>query len=131
MHSTEVTPKEFFGALDEALESKRFDDVEGMREYVSTDFAEHLTNMYKEEDDWFKKELIIHLVQDQLDEAFEYIMHDALNAPSAESKAYSICYREKDRSLFDKYLVDYVVSPKLVEKDAKKYKPQSKWWKLW
>nr|WP_086940650.1 hypothetical protein [Thaumasiovibrio occultus] len=127
----EVTPKEFFTELEFALESITFDDVERMRDYVSPEFAQHLTNIYQEMNDWNQKELIIHLVQDQLSEEFALIMLDAINAPSAESKAYSICYRENDRSLLNKYIANYEVKPELVAKDLGKYLDLKKWWQFW
>ncbi|GAA6132961.1 hypothetical protein [Halopseudomonas sabulinigri] len=127
----QVSPKEFFTRLESAIESSSFDDVEEMRDYVSLDFAEDLTGIYRELDDWWKKELIIHLVQDQLSEEFSEILLDAINAPSAESKAYSICFREKDRTLFNKYLVNHMVSEDLVKKDLSKYVGAKEWWQLW
>ncbi|MCE2573421.1 hypothetical protein [Motilimonas eburnea] len=131
MQTIEVTPKEFFTELEYALSSRSFDGVEALRDYVSPQFAEHLTNQYLEAEDWGTKELIIHLVQDQLSNDFSTILLDAIKAPSAESKAYSICFREQDRALFNKYVVDYFVSAQLVEKDAKKYLPSKPWWKFW
>ncbi len=127
----QVSPKEFFTQLERAIESSSFEDVEEMRDYVIPDFAEHLTRIYRELDDWWKKELVIHLVQDQQSELFAEIMLDAINAPSAESKAYSICYREKDRSLFNKYLVNHTVSKELVNKDVSRYINTKKWWQFW
>lgn len=129
---TELTHREFFDAVHIAIESKKFDEAEELRDYVSPVFAEHLTELYLETQDWWQKELIIHMVQDQLSDHFSTIMHDAINAPSAESKAYSICFREKDRSLLEKYTVNYEVSPHMVEEDVKKYITKKKsWWKFW
>ncbi len=130
MQELGLTEEEFYRELEIALSSETFDEVESLRDYVSPEYAYRLTEIYLSLKGWWKKELVIHLVQDELGDEFSEIMNDALFAPSADSKAYSICFREKNRALLDKYVRDHQVMTELVEKDVKNYLPGKKWWKF-
>ena len=124
-----ITEDDFFTKLSLALKNSSFDDIEGLRDYVNSKYSNKLYDLYLQSDNWNTKDALIHLVQDDISENFSLILHDSINSPSPYSKMIGICYREKDKSIMDKFIVNHEVNEKLIFKEAKKY--TKKWWEIW
>jgi len=89
-----------------ALAEHDFEEIEGLRDVLTDDLVRTIASDWSADLDWETKDAYAALLVDQTSEPVRPIFRDALDSPTVESRAYSVCVLTKDFSRFNDFLVD-------------------------
>ena len=113
---------DFSAAICHALRSGDFASIESCRDGPVVDYVSDLVTAYGAVTDWESKDLIVHLIQDCADERTHALMEDALNSPTADTRAIAVCALQADFSLFDSFIVNGFVNADRVDQAVERYR---------
>ncbi len=113
---------EFSVSICDALRNQDFEALEGLRDGPVSGYLPDLIAAYNLLSDWPTKDLVVHLIQDCADQRADYVMRDALDSPTADSRAIALCILQSDFSLFDSFLVNGFVDSERVNAAVQRYR---------
>lgn len=87
-----------------AIQSQDYQSLESLRDEVRPEGVRELVKTWKPSMPWSIKDGYIALLMDQTGELVRPLMEDALNSPTAESRAYALCSVTGNFGLFESLL---------------------------
>ena len=121
--STEEVVKEALAAIEKG----DGEWIEGMRDKIKTQHLAPIAATWKASFPWSKKDWYIALLMDHQDPILTPMMEDALDSPTAESRAYALMILKKDFSLHkDLWTKSGWIIPAKVDEAVKKYRAEKK-----
>jgi hypothetical protein len=105
-----------------AIQAQDFQAIEYLRDDITKEDVYGLVSQWSSVLPWPIKDGYIALLMDQTGEVVKPIMQDALNSPSAESRAYALCSLTGNFDLFESLLSSGGVDAKKVDAAVKKYR---------
>lgn len=75
---------------------------------------------------WKTKDAFIALLMDQMGDAVKPVMEDALNSPTAESKAYALCILKGNFNIFTDLMTNGSVDVSKVDMAVARYRAENK-----
>jgi hypothetical protein len=104
----------------EIAKSADFEAAELARDSLTGEQANELLELYPELSDWAQKDTVIHMLQDRFEPHMQTVFEDALNSPSPETVAVSLCLMHPDQVAFEDFLEGGFVSKSLVQEALRK-----------
>ncbi len=120
-------PATFMERAMRAIDTQDFETIEGLRDEVKPHHLPGLVRKWNANQPWNKKDAFVALLMDQKSPVVHPIMKDALNSPTAESRAYALCILKNDFTLLPKWLdkTGFII-PAKVDQAVAEYKKQLK-----
>lgn len=107
-----------------AINQADFEAIEGLRDEIRPADVPELVKTWQPSLPWLIKDGYAALLMDQLGEVVQPVMADALNSPTAETRAYALCSLTGDNSLFDQLLTSGGVDARKVDAAVARYRAQ-------
>jgi hypothetical protein len=117
-----MTENEFITKALAAIQKQDFETIEGLRDQIKPAYVPRLVATWNTSMPWETKDAYIALLMDQMGETVKPVMEDALNSPTAESRAYAICILQGDFQLFNDLMTDGWVDVNKVDAAVKVYR---------
>lgn len=120
-------PATFLDRAMRAINTQDFETIEGLRDEVRPDNLPALVKKWNANLPWSKKDAFVALLMDQMNPIVHPMMKDALNSPTAESRAYALCILKNDFKLLPKWLdkTGFLI-PAKVDQAVAEYRKQEK-----
>ena len=116
---------EFSRIVFEALGSKDFEAIEGLRDGPVANYLPELVVLYEQLDDWVTKDLLVHLIQDLDDPSMRPVMLNALSSPTVETRAIALCALQSNYALFGSFIVNGFVDAGRVDTAIAQYRDRA------
>jgi hypothetical protein len=92
-----------------------FELAESLRFTLTPATITEIVDMYHHLNDWSRRDIAVHLLQDCDPARVQSVMQNALNSPTPESRAIAYCSLCGDFEAFDSFLRDGFVDADLVD----------------
>ena len=117
---------EFITKALAAIQKANYETLEGLRDEIKPEYVSQLVGTWNKSMPWKTKDAYIALLMDQMGEIVKPVMEDALNSPTAESRAYAICILRGDFEIFNSLMTDGMVDVNKVDTAVALYQGENK-----
>ena len=94
-------PSPVLEKIRRALAEQDFNEIEGLRDVLTPKLVEQVAADWHADLPWETKDAYAALLLDQVAECVRPLFQDALDSPTAESRAYAVCVLTQDFSRFE------------------------------
>jgi hypothetical protein len=115
---------EFITKALAAIQKADYETLEGLRDEIKPEYVPHLLETWNQSMPWKTKDAYVALLMDQMSETVKPVMEDALNSPTAESKAYALCILKGNFKVFTDLMTDGSVDVNKVGTAVARYHKQ-------
>ncbi len=105
-----------------AIQQQDFEALEGLRDDIRPAHVPELVKTWRRNMPWPIKDAYAAMLMDQTGEAIRPVMEDALNSPTAETRAYALCCLLGRFEVFDTLLSDGGVDWRKVDAAVELYR---------